>query len=132
MNRVLIIDDDFTLGEGLCSVLALEGFEAMYAMNGVEGVALAQQHQPHVILCDLQMPRCDGLGVLRWLNVSLHTSNIPVIMYTAQTDAITLRLCKALGAYGYLTKPSPIPDILAAIKGAINSGSAHSATTRSG
>jgi CheY-like chemotaxis protein len=115
MARILIIDDQADICEGLSEILKLEGYNVRYALGGTEGVTLARKYQPNLILCDLNMPRCDGFEVLRRLAASIQTAGIPVVMFTAQADEETQKLSRELGAYGFLGKQSPIPDIILTI-----------------
>jgi CheY-like chemotaxis protein len=97
----------------------------MYALGGIEGVILARKYQPNLILCDLQMPRCDGFEVLRRLAASIKTADIPVIMFTAQMDEETQKMSRELGAYGFLGKHSPISDIIFTINDALTRNTAY-------
>ena len=63
MKTVLIIDDDADCRRVLAAVLIQDGWQVFHAGNGDEGIELARQHRPSVVLCDLLMPRVNGFKV---------------------------------------------------------------------
>ncbi len=67
-SKVLIIEDNFDVRENLSEILILAGYEVLLAANGKEGVKLALDVLPDLILCDVMMPELDGYGVLRILS----------------------------------------------------------------
>ena len=64
MKKILIIEDEPQMRENLSTILEMEGFDVLAAGDGREGVALAKDGKPDLILCDVMMPRLDGYGVL--------------------------------------------------------------------
>jgi signal transduction histidine kinase/DNA-binding response OmpR family regulator len=101
-NRVLVIDDDPTIGELMRRFLTKEGFAVDVALSGEDGILRAQLDPPHVIILDVLMPRMDGWAVLSALKAEATTRDVPVIMLTI-TDDKTIGF--ALGAADYMTKP---------------------------
>jgi DNA-binding response OmpR family regulator len=83
----------------------MEGFEALEAGNGNEGVACAKQSLPELILCDIMMPDLDGFGVLQSLRDDPRTAMIPFIFLTALVSNQDLRRGMEEGADDYITKP---------------------------
>ena len=67
MKTVLIIDDDADCRRVLAAVLNQDGWQVFHAGNGDEGIELARQHRPSVVLCDLLMPRVNGFKVCQEL-----------------------------------------------------------------
>jgi DNA-binding NarL/FixJ family response regulator len=116
MKKILIIEDEPQMRRNVQRMLQMEGFNAVAAADGNEGVALAQKELPDLILCDITMPGLDGHGVLSSLRAERATAGIPFIFLTARGDRTDLRTGMNLGADDYLVKPVSITDILAAIK----------------
>jgi len=99
---VLVIDDDATARELIADHLKAEGFSAVTAAGGVEGLKLAKELRPTAITLDVIMPDLDGWSVLTALRQDPELAEIPVIMITIVDEH---RRGIALGAAGYLTKP---------------------------
>ncbi len=117
MNKtILVIEDNLEMAENIVGILELANYEAMSAPNGKVGVALAQQHHPDLILCDVMMPELDGYGVLHILNNNPETASIPFIFLTAKADKTDFRTGMNLGADDYVTKPFDGFDLLKVIE----------------
>jgi CRP-like cAMP-binding protein len=86
------------------------------APNGKEGVRLAQEHHPELILCDIMMPGLDGHGVLYILRNNPETANIPFIFLTAKAGRDDFRTGMNLGADDYITKPFDATDLLKGVE----------------
>ncbi len=99
---VLVIDDDATARELISDHLEAEGFSAVTAAGGLEGLKLAKELRPIAITLDVMMPDLDGWSVLAALRQDAELAEIPVIMVTIVDEH---RRGVALGAAGYLTKP---------------------------
>ena len=119
MTKVLVIEDEAFLIEEILTTLQFEGFEAIGANNGSQGVALAKTHLPDVIVCDIMMPEMDGFAVLDALRADPTTASIPFIFLTARTTKSDIRQGMTLGADDYLTKPFTRDDLLGAIQARI-------------
>lgn len=120
MTKVLIIDDDTHIRTNTAEFLAYEGFEAFVAENGLDGVQVARNIIPDIILCDVMMPQLDGYGVLFELHSERLTANIPFIFLTARVDRRDIRHGMELGADDYLTKPFHPDELLRAIQTRLN------------
>jgi PAS domain S-box-containing protein len=101
-DLILIIDNDPAIRELLSRFLQREGFAALCAASGEEGLRLARSSTPSAILLDVMMPQMDGWSVLASLKADPDLAEIPVIMITLVQDK---PLAYALGASDYLTKP---------------------------
>ena len=81
-ETILVVDDSSLTREFIVDyVLKPKGYRAMQAIDGAEGLRLAREHKPDLIILDMEMPKLDGMGVLRALKES--GLNFPVIMSTA-------------------------------------------------
>jgi len=102
----LIIDDDIWMQRILSKTVASYGFKKSYlANNGIEGIAFAIEHKPHVIFLDIMMPEISGHLVVRILKRIHLTKSIPIFMVSALSDAENLGLTVKYGASGYISKP---------------------------
>ncbi|MBD2312340.1 EAL domain-containing protein [Desertifilum sp. FACHB-1129] len=116
MSKILIIEDELPIRANILELLEAEDFEVLEAANGQEGVNLAKQHQPDLILCDIMMPILNGYEVLKLLQEDSETAIIPVILLTAKADNLDIRRGMQLGADDYLTKPCTPDELLQAVE----------------
>ncbi len=115
MNKVLIIEDKVDVRENIIALLEAEDFEAYAAENGCEGIHLAQQQHPDLILCDVMMPQMDGYEVLNLLRQDPETAIIPFVFLTAKAGKDDVRQGMVLGADDYLSKPFTRAELLEAL-----------------
>jgi CRP-like cAMP-binding protein/ActR/RegA family two-component response regulator len=115
-NLILIIEDNDDIRESTAEILELSNYQVFQAVNGKEGVELAVQHLPDLILCDIMMPELDGFGVLHLLSKNPETSAIPFIFLTAKTERTDMRKGMEMGADDYLTKPFDDVELFNAIE----------------
>ncbi|MFZ5431579.1 MAG: ATP-binding protein [Bacteroidota bacterium] len=101
---LLIIEDNPELKEYLIRLLCND-YLVLAAENGVQGVELAAEHIPDIILSDVMMPGKDGFQVCRELKNDFRTSHIPIVLLTARADAESRIAGLSRGADAYLTKP---------------------------
>lgn len=114
-ETVLLIEDNDDIRENMGEILELARYNVLLAANGKEGVTLALQHKPDIIICDIMMPVLDGYGVLHMLQKDESTRNIPFIFLTAKTERGEIRKGMELGADDYITKPFEGTELLNAI-----------------
>jgi DNA-binding response OmpR family regulator len=115
MIKILVIDDESVLLEELSENLMYEGFDVLSTYESLNGVQLAQQHLPDIILCDIMMPQLDGFGVLLELRSNPTTAKIPFIFLTARAAREDWRKGMQMGADDYLTKPFQHGELLGVI-----------------
>jgi len=115
MTKILIIEDEPAMRANLEDVLELEGFLPILAANGKEGIRLAREQQPHLILCGILMPDMDGHAVLEALREESSTMRIPFLFLTAKGERSDVREGMELGADDYLIKPVRVDELLRAI-----------------
>jgi len=115
MKTVLVIEDEVQTRNVFLKCLEFEGFQARGARNGSEGLELAKECRPDLVVCDIMMPDMDGYLVLSKLRRSRETAAIPLIFLTAKVTMADLRRGMELGADDYLTKPCTVEQFLAAI-----------------
>jgi DNA-binding NarL/FixJ family response regulator len=115
MKTVLLIEDEPHMRRNVLRMLELEGYRAVGAEDGLEGVAVAKRERPDLILCDVTMPGLDGHGVLAELRQDPTTATIPFIFLTARGEKTDLRAGMNLGADDYLVKPVSVKELFAAM-----------------
>lgn len=116
MQKILIIEDEAPVRQNLVELLDAEGYFPIQASGGEEGVSLAWEMLPELILCDINMPKMDGFSVLSRLARDPATATIPFIFLTARTERRDLRRGMSLGADDYIMKPFTIDEVLVAIR----------------
>jgi CRP-like cAMP-binding protein/CheY-like chemotaxis protein len=116
MKKILLIEDNEDVRENTAEILRLAPYEVMTAKNGKEGVEIAQQEKPDLIICDIMMPVLDGHGTLHLLSKNNDTAGIPFIFLTAKAERSDFRKGMEMGADDYLTKPFDDVELLNAIE----------------
>lgn len=105
-RRVLVIDDEADIREiAKVSLQLTRNWEVVTAATSQEGIAIAADKQPDVILLDVVMPEVDGLATLQLLKQNPVTQAIPVILLTATVKIATRQQYAQLGAKAVMTKP---------------------------
>lgn len=116
MKKILIIEDNPEMRENTAEILELAKYSVVTASNGKEGVKLAVNEKPDLIICDIMMPELDGYGVLHMLLKDPSTANIPFIFCTAKAEKGDYRKGMGMGADDYLTKPFDDMELLTAVE----------------
>ncbi|MAD44639.1 MAG: DNA-binding response regulator [Oceanospirillaceae bacterium] len=113
MKSILLVDDDYELGELLTEYLSMEGFQLTVVHDGKAGLKAAQDGQYDLLLLDVMLPGMNGFEVLRVLR---ETSSMPVIMLTARGESVDRVLGLEHGADDYIPKPYHHHELVARIK----------------
>jgi two-component system, sensor histidine kinase and response regulator len=116
MTSILIIDDNKHIRTQINLVLKLEGYRTYMAANGIEGIQIAHDNLPSLIICDIMMPQLDGYGVLSRIRSSPQTADIPFLFLSAKAEKHDIRQGMNLGADDYLWKPFSTEDLIKAIE----------------
>jgi two-component system, OmpR family, phosphate regulon response regulator PhoB len=120
---ILVVDDEPDLLGLLVDQVSSLGYDVVAARDGGEGLRIAQDRPPDVILTDVIMPYMDGLEMLERLRGRPETRDIPVIALTALTDRRTRSRLSALGVKSFLAKPYAMRELAQRIREAILPGS---------
>ncbi|MBR9808438.1 MAG: response regulator [Alphaproteobacteria bacterium] len=110
-HKILIVDDDAMLRTLLVFKLTAEKYSVVEASNGKQGLELARQELPDLIVLDSMMPVLDGTETIKQLKSDSELKSIPVIMLTARREESDVSEAKRLGAADFINKPFN-PDIL--------------------
>lgn len=116
MNKILLIEDDFQLGEVVKTFLKMSGYSVVLGVNAEEGLRHTKQQRFDCVVLDLNLPDEDGLVVLRKLRTY---SDIPVIICSARKSTEERILGLEFGAQDYLSKPYSPKELVLRIAGLI-------------
>lgn len=113
-TRILIVEDEPAMVQGLRDNFEYEGYEVISAADGAEGLERALGDQPDLVVLDVMMPKMSGLDVCKQLKAK--KPGIPIIMLTARGQEIDKVVGLELGADDYVTKPFSIRELMARVK----------------
>ncbi|PLW95136.1 MAG: response regulator [Marinilabiliales bacterium] len=120
MPSVLIIDDERPIRQTLREILEYEKFKVSEAENGQEGLDLIKAQKFDVVLCDIKMPKMDGIEVLEKI---LDITDTPVIMISGHGNIDTAVEAIKMGAFDYISKPPDLNRLLVTIRNALDRSS---------
>ena len=121
-KRILIVDDEPDLRSVLRFGLEAAGFEVNEAADGEQGLQMACDTLPDLIVLDLMLPRMDGYKVCRALKFDDRYRQIPVFILSARTGETDRRLTLDLCADAYVTKPYEMKDLIERIRERLQAG----------
>jgi two-component system, NtrC family, nitrogen regulation response regulator NtrX len=116
MSKILVIDDERSIRNTLREILEYEKFEVEDASDGMEGLKMISTGKYDAILCDIKMPKMDGIEVLEQV---LKISDTPVIMISGHGTIDTAVEAIKKGAYDYISKPLDLNRLLVSIRNAL-------------
>ena len=111
-KKILIIDDFEPLLAEVVEFLSMEGYTTLSAKDGAEGIQVALQYKPDLIICDIEMPKLNGYEVYKSLEQIPVTSGIPFVFLTARAQPEDFRTGLRLGADDYLIKPFELDELM--------------------
>jgi two-component system, OmpR family, response regulator VicR len=114
--RILIVDDEADLVSVLRFGLESEGFELLEAGDGEEGLRLAREQRPSLMLLDLMLPKLDGYKVCRALKFDERYKSMPIFILSARSGEQDRRLAIEMGADAFITKPYEMRELIAKIR----------------
>ena len=114
MFRVLVAEDDPSTQKLLCAILKMNGYETVAASDGQQALDLLDTTQVDLLLCDIMMPRLDGLELTRQLRES--GSTLPILMVTAKAQPQDKYTGFLVGTDDYITKPIDRQELLLRMK----------------
>ena len=114
MKKILIVEDDASIALGLEGALEDEGYETRVARTGPDGLQLALEYHPDLLILDLMLPGMSGLEICKRLRDKGKIT--PVIVLTAKTEENDKILGLELGADDYVTKPFSVRELLARVR----------------
>jgi len=102
---VMVVDDSVTVRKVTSRLLERHGMSVLTAKDGVDAMALLQEHRPDVLLLDIEMPRMDGFEVATRIRRDERLKDLPIIMITSRTGQKHRDRAMAIGVNEYLGKP---------------------------
>jgi DNA-binding response OmpR family regulator len=127
MTKILIIEDEVTVRDTLALNLRAEGFDVVTAQAGDEGLTLAREANPDLILLDLMLPNLDGLSICRILR---RTSDVPIIILTARGTEMDRITGLETGADDYVVKPFSLGELTARVRAHLRRGQSEGRMTK--
>ncbi|MDD4168765.1 MAG: response regulator transcription factor [Desulfotomaculaceae bacterium] len=121
MPRILVVEDEKNILELVRYNLEREGYQAITALDGVQGLELAQSQDPDLIVLDVMLPEMNGLEVCQKLRHSAQTKNIPIVMLSARAEELDRVRGLEMGADDYVTKPFSPRELVARINARLRS-----------
>ncbi len=115
-RRVLLVDDDARLVHILGLYLEVQQFEVLSAGSGEEAMRLLGAGLPDLIILDIMMPGLDGISLCRLIRSLPAGADLPIIVFTALSDAADLEAARAAGANQVITKPFNLMGLGAAVE----------------
>ena len=112
-RKILIVDDEKNIADIIAFNLKKEGYQVIKAADGEEGVKMAMEENPDLILLDIMMPKMDGYEACKKIR---EKKNTPIIMLTARAEELDKVLGLELGADDYVTKPFGVHELMARVK----------------
>ena len=109
-QRILIVDDERKLVQGLVGYFRQAGFETLTAYDGRAALDIARRDQPDLIVLDLLLPELDGTEVCKQIR---RTSSVPIIMLTARVEESDMLIGLEIGADDYIAKPFSGREVVA-------------------
>jgi two-component system nitrogen regulation response regulator NtrX len=118
MAKLLIIDDEKSIRKTLREILEYEKYQVDEAADGAEGLGLIQKNTYDVILCDIKMPKMDGMEVLD--KIMIQATDVPVVMISGHGNIETAVEAVKKGAFDFIAKPLDLNRLLVTIRNAMD------------
>ena len=116
MKTILIVEDNDKNMKLARDVLQAKGYATLEAVNGLDGVALALQHRPDLILMDIQLPDINGYEATARIRADAGCAAIPVVAFTASVTLTDRQRITDAGFNGFLGKPIELKTFLATVR----------------
>ena len=117
METILVIEDDPSILLGVRKSLEYEGYKVLVAKDGEEGLAMAFDARPDLILLDIMLPHVNGFEICR--SVRKHEPTLPILIISAKDQEIDKIMGLDLGADDYIAKPFSVKELVARVKAAL-------------
>ena len=114
--RILLVDDEPSIVKMVGKRLEVEGFDVVVAMDGQAGLEKARSEHPDLIVLDLMLPKLNGYEICTMLKQDPRYQKIPIVLFTAKTQAKDEQLGKECGADAYVRKPFRAQELIEQIR----------------
>jgi two-component system cell cycle response regulator DivK len=116
VSTILIVEDNDKNVKLARDILRAKGYDTLEAVNGEDGVRLALQHKPALVLMDIQLPDINGIQAFKRIRANPDTARTPVVAFTASVTANDRSRIGDAGFDGFLGKPINLKEFLETIK----------------
>jgi two-component system, cell cycle response regulator DivK len=116
MSTVLIVEDNDKNMKLARDVLQAKGYQTLEAITGEDGVKLAKERKPDLVLMDIQLPGINGIEAFRQIRADANTSRIPVVALTASVTPTDRSAIAAAGFDAFISKPISLKEFLDTVK----------------
>ena len=124
MSVILIVEDNEKNMKLVRDVLQFKGYQTVEAVNGTDGVRLARERKPDLVLMDIQLPDIDGITALRQIRADPATQKIPVIAVSASVMPDDQQRIVTSGFDAYVTKPINVKNFVETVERFVGKGKA--------
>ncbi len=116
-KRILVVDDSAAVRQQVAIVLSEAGFEVVEAGDGVDGASvIATDRGIAMVICDVNMPRMNGLDMVTQVKKEPQNSALPIVMLTTEGQPAMIKQAKDAGAKGWIVKPFKADQLVATVK----------------
>ena len=122
MSLVLIVEDNEKNMKLARDILKAKGYETVEAVTGEEGVKLAKEKKPDLVLMDIQLPGINGIEAFKQIRADAKTARIPVIALTASVTPTDRSQITAAGFDAFVSKPISLKEFVATVKRLVEGG----------
>ena len=112
MKKILIVDDEQDIVESLKFMLEASDYSCYCAYNGEDGLKMAKEIFPDLMILDVMMPKINGYKISRLLKYDNKYKDIPILMITARSQEEDKKIGEETGADEYITKPFDLDDVV--------------------
>jgi two-component system chemotaxis response regulator CheY len=116
MTRILAVDDSPSMRDMVRLALSSAGFQVTQAADGAEALEIARKDSFDLVLSDVNMPRMDGISLIRALRAEASYKHTPILMLTTESSADRKREGKDAGATGWIVKPFDPAQLVATMQ----------------
>lgn len=120
MKKVLLVDDTRTLLSLIQVYLMGWSIEFVEAKDGVEGLRLAKERRPDLVISDVRMPGMDGFELCAALRADPDLFRMPLVLLTSLADELSRKKGKLVGATAFLTKPVAVDELRRTVQGILH------------
>jgi two-component system chemotaxis response regulator CheY len=116
MKKILIVDDSPSVRQQVGMALTQAGYAVVEAVDGLDGLSKAATPGVSLVICDVNMPRMNGLEMVEKIKSDPKFFSLPVVMLTSEGQAAIIERAKKAGAKGWIIKPFKAELLVAAVK----------------